>query len=136
MFQPRGSAAEVETARELTPKFDSDGLIPVIATDARTGDVLMHAYMNAEALARTIATGEAYYWSRSRGELWHKGATSGQIQKVIEMRTDCDQDAIWIRVEPQGDGGCCHVGYRTCFYRAVEPGTESSIPLAFKESKL
>ena len=136
VFQPRGSAAEVETARELTPKFDSDGLIPVIATDARTGDVLMHAYMNAEALARTIATGEAYYWSRSRGELWHKGATSGQIQKVIEMRTDCDQDAIWIRVEPQGDGGCCHVGYRTCFYRAVEPGTESSIPLAFKESKL
>ncbi|GMA78849.1 phosphoribosyl-AMP cyclohydrolase [Methylorubrum aminovorans] len=91
-----------------------------IAVDAGNGHVLMLAHMNAEALARTLLTGEAWYWSRSRGELWHKGATSGQIQRIVEMRVDCDQDAILIRVDVGGDGGCCHTGRRSCFYRAIE----------------
>lgn len=101
------------------PVFDTNGLIPAVVTHAETGAPLMVAYMNAEALDATRKTGEAHYWSRSRQELWRKGATSGQIQKVVEMLTDCDQDAIWLKVLPQGDGGCCHVGYRTCFYRTV-----------------
>jgi len=122
-FAARGNISEIETGQMLAPKFDADGLIPVVCTHAQSGDLLMHAYMNAEALARTIETGEAWYWSRSRGELWHKGETSGQIQKVVELRTDCDQDAIWIKVAPQGDGGACHVGYNSCFYRAVPVGT-------------
>lgn len=114
------SRDEIETGTQLAPKFDADGLVPAIATDADSGEVLMLAYMNAEALERTLATGEAHYWSRSRGELWHKGATSGQVQKIVELRVDCDQDTILIRVRPQGDGGCCHVGFRTCFFRVAD----------------
>ena len=94
-----------------------------------TGDLLMVAHMNREALARTIETGEAWYWSRSRGELWHKGATSGQIQTVTEMRVDCDQDAIWIKVRVAGDGGCCHTGRHSCFYRRVELSGAGSQPV-------
>ena len=99
-----------------------------VATDAGTGELLMVAHMNAESFARTIETGEAWYWSRSRGELWHKGATSGQVQTVEEMRVDCDQDAIWIKVRVAGDGGCCHTGRRSCFYRRVELSPASTPP--------
>ena len=111
---------EIETGNRLAPKFDADGLIPAVTTDAETGEVLMVAYMNAEALEKTLATGEAHYWSRSRGELWHKGATSGQVQIVEELRVDCDQDTVVLRVRPQGNGGCCHVGFRSCFYRTAD----------------
>ena len=119
-FASPGSRAEVEEGATLTPRFGPDGLIACIAVDDGDGRVLMLAHMNAEALARTLETGEAWYWSRSRGELWHKGATSAQIQRVVEMRVDCDQDALLIRVEVGGDGGCCHTGRRSCFYRVVE----------------
>jgi phosphoribosyl-AMP cyclohydrolase len=106
----------------LSPRFDANGLIAAIATHADTGEVLMFAWMNAEALSKTLETGEAHYFSRSRGELWHKGATSGQIQQVAEIRIDCDQDAVWLKVRPQGDGGACHTGARSCFYRVVQDG--------------
>jgi phosphoribosyl-AMP cyclohydrolase len=109
----------LEEGPAFTPRFDAQGLITAVATDARSGNVLMVAHMNAEALERTLATGEAHYWSRSRSALWHKGATSGEIQKVVELRTDCDQDALWLKVEQQG-GGCCHVGYPSCFYRLIQ----------------
>ena len=118
-FDPPGSKAALEEGSAFTPRFDRDGLVACIAVDADDGRVLMLAHMNAESLARTIETGEAWYWSRSRGELWHKGATSGQIQRVVEMRVDCDQDALLIRVAVGGDGGCCHTGRRDCFYRRV-----------------
>lgn len=122
------SKIELETGTLLAPKFDANGLIVVITVHADTGEALMVAYMNAQALERTLTTGEAHYWSRSRQELWHKGATSGQVQKLIELRVDCDQDAILLRVLPQGDGGCCHVGYRSCFYRsAASDGTLTTI---------
>ena len=109
--------SEHETGLALNPKWDALGLVTAVATDAATGDVLMVAHMNADALAATLATGEAHYWSRSRQELWHKGATSGHIQRVVEMRIDCDQDALWIKVEPAGPA--CHTGARNCFYRRV-----------------
>jgi phosphoribosyl-AMP cyclohydrolase len=112
----------LERGAEIAPRFNADGLIVAIATDADTGEVLMVAWMNDEALHLTLDTGEAHYWSRSRNELWHKGATSGQIQKVAEVRLDCDQDAVLLKVRPQGDGGACHVGFRSCFYRVVENG--------------
>jgi phosphoribosyl-AMP cyclohydrolase len=119
-FPAPGPKADLEEGQALTPRFGPDGLITCVATDAATGELLMVAHMNAEALARTIETGEAWYWSRSRGELWRKGATSGQIQSVVEMRVDCDQDALWLKVRVAGDGGCCHTGRRSCFYRRVE----------------
>lgn len=112
----------LERGEVLSPRFDANGLVAVVATHAETGEVLMFAHMNAEALARTLELGEAVYFSRSRNEIWHKGATSGQIQKIVEMRIDCDQDCIWLKVLPQGDGGACHVGFRSCFYRVIEDG--------------
>ena len=112
----------LEHGDTLAPRFDAAGLIAAIATHADTGEVLMLAWMNAEALAKTLETGEAHYFSRSRNELWHKGATSGQIQQVAEARIDCDQDAVWLKVRPQGDGGACHTGARSCFYRVIEDG--------------
>ena len=121
-FPTKLSKDILECGQVLAPQFDAAGLIPAIATHAETGEVLMLAYMNAEALERTLATGEAYYFSRSRNELWHKGATSGQIQLVEEILIDCDQDAILLKVTPEGDGGACHTGARTCFYRAIEGG--------------
>ncbi|NIJ40189.1 phosphoribosyl-AMP cyclohydrolase [Parvibaculum indicum] len=131
-FSPRGDKAEMEEGPGFSPKFDADGLITVVTTDAETGDILMVAYMNEEALTKTIETGEAWYWSRSRGELWHKGDTSGQLQTVVEMLTDCDQDTIQLRVKVGGDGGCCHVGYRSCFYRRVPLKDEAGKPLALQ----
>ncbi|CAH1666203.1 Phosphoribosyl-AMP cyclohydrolase [Chelatococcus asaccharovorans] len=124
-FASRGTTAEVEEGEILMPAFDANGLITCVTTHADTGEVLMVAHMNAEALARSIATGEAWYWSRSRQTLWHKGDTSGQLQTIVDMRVDCDQDAIWIKVRVGGDGGCCHTGRRSCFYRSVALGDAS-----------
>jgi phosphoribosyl-AMP cyclohydrolase len=123
-FPPRFSVEQVEEGTDLAPKFDSQGLIPVVTTDALSGEVLMLGYMNSEALAKTIETGEAHYWSRSRQCLWHKGATSGFVQTVCEMRIDDDQDAVWLRVRVEG-GASCHVGYRSCFYRSVPLGVKA-----------
>ncbi len=119
LFAPRVSVEQVEEGTELAPKFDAHGLMPAVTTDAETGELLMHGYMNAEALEKTITTGEAHYYSRSRQALWHKGATSGLVQKVRELMIDDDQDCIWLKVDVQG-GASCHVGYRSCFYRRVE----------------
>jgi phosphoribosyl-AMP cyclohydrolase len=110
----------LERGSVLAPRFDEQGLIAAIASDARTGEVLMLAWMDAEALDLTLRTGQAHYFSRSRGKLWRKGETSGQVQAVEELRIDCDQDAVWLKVIPGGDGGACHVGFRSCFYRVVE----------------
>ena len=110
----------LEEGLEFTPRYDGNGLIPCIVTDAKTGDVLMMAYMNKQALDQTIQTGEAHYWSRSRSELWHKGATSSAIQRVISIRTDCDQDCLLMAVEVQGNkDSTCHTGRKTCFYREI-----------------
>ena len=119
-FAARTTVEQVEEGLSLAPKFDADGLIPCVTTDAETGEVLMLGYMNRDALQRTIATGEAHYWSRSRQCLWRKGTTSGLVQKLVEMRIDDDQDAVWLRVQVAGSGASCHVGYRSCFYRSVE----------------
>ncbi|WP_323750380.1 phosphoribosyl-AMP cyclohydrolase [Marinobacter sp.] len=116
---PRTSIEQVEEGYELAPKFDSDGLVACVTTAADSGEVLMLGYMNPEALEKTIFTGEAHYWSRSRGVIWHKGATSGLVQRVVEMRVDDDQDAVWLRVAVAGSGASCHVGYRSCFYRRI-----------------
>jgi phosphoribosyl-AMP cyclohydrolase len=121
-FPTAPDTASLERGSVLAPRFDEHGLIAAIATHADTGEVLMLAWMNAEALERTLATGEAHYFSRSRGALWRKGDTSGQVQAVKETRIDCDQDAVWLKVIPGGDGGACHVGFRSCFYRVVENG--------------
>ena len=120
-FAPRGSAEEVEEGHAFAPKFDADGLVTCVATDAVTGEVLMVAHMNAEALQRTIESGEAWYYSRSRRALWRKGESSGHVQRVIEMRVDCDQDAVWIKVQQAG-GGACHTGRRSCFYGRCRSG--------------
>jgi phosphoribosyl-AMP cyclohydrolase len=123
VFPPQGdNKSEIEEGTVFAPHFDADGLIPVVAISASTGEVLMLAYMNADALARTIETGEAHYWSRSRGMLWRKGETSGHCQRVVELRTDCDQDALLLKVEMTGSEACCHTGRRSCFYRAVRVG--------------
>jgi len=116
------AGVDIEEGKIFAPKFGEGEVLPVVATDAQTGEVLMLAYMNALALARTIETGEAHYWSRSRGKLWRKGEASGNTQQVVEMRTDCDQDAIWLKVRMAGSGGCCHTGRRSCFYRAAPLG--------------
>jgi phosphoribosyl-AMP cyclohydrolase len=121
-FPTASDQASLERGAVLAPRFDEHGLIAAIATHAETGEVLMLAWMNAEALERTLATGEAHYFSRSRGALWRKGETSGRVQAVTEIRVDCDQDAVWLKVIPGGDGGACHVGFRSCFYRVVENG--------------
>jgi phosphoribosyl-AMP cyclohydrolase len=135
-FSARTSVEQVEEGSELAPKFGPDGLLPVVTTDAESGEVLMHGYMNEQALLRTLELGEAVYWSRSRAQLWHKGATSGLVQKIVEMRIDDDQDALWLRVDVQG-GASCHVGYRSCFYRRVEAGggNDETLRLSFTESE-
>jgi phosphoribosyl-AMP cyclohydrolase len=128
-----GSESDLEEGLALTPKFDAGGLVTCVATDAATGDVLMVAHMNAQALAKTIATGEAWYFSRSRGALWKKGETSGHTQRVVEMRVDCDQDAVWIKVEQVT--AACHTGRRSCFYRAVPLGKTGATKLEFRGEK-
>jgi phosphoribosyl-AMP cyclohydrolase len=128
------ASAEIEEGTRLQPKFDADGLVTAVATDAATGEVLMVAHMNADALARTIATGEAHYYSRSRKKLWRKGEESGHTQRVVEMRVDCDQDAIWIKVEQAGSGAC-HTGRRSCFYRSVPLGQTGEPKLEFREGR-
>lgn len=136
MFAKRISVEQVEEGNELAPKFDAEGLLPCVTTAAETGEVLMLGYMNEEALKRTIATGEAHYYSRSRKVLWHKGATSGLVQKVVELRIDDDQDAVWLRVSVVGDASC-HVGYRSCFYRSVPTGGadgDKPVQLTFEET--
>ena len=122
-FQARESIEQVEEGSDLAPKFDDRGLITAVTTDADSGELLMQGYMNAEALGLTIQTGEAHYFSRSRNVLWHKGATSGLVQKVRELLVDDDQDCIWLRVDVSG-GASCHVGYRSCFYRRIPVGEE------------
>ncbi len=122
IFPPAAYKTALERGAAIAPRFDANGLVAAIAQHADTGEILMFAWMNAEALGRTLDTGEAHYFSRSRGELWHKGATSGQIQRVVEARIDCDQDAVWLKVRPQGDGGACHTGARSCFYRLIVDG--------------
>ena len=121
MFKKRESVFEVEEGKFLSPKFDERGLIPVTTTDHKSGEVLMHGYMNQESLKLTIEKKEACYWSRSRNALWHKGKTSGFVQKVIDIRIDDDQDALWMIVDI-GSGASCHVGYRSCFYRSIPLG--------------
>lgn len=129
-FASRGDHDAIELGTGLAPKFDADGLIVAVASDATTGEVLMVAHMNAEALARTIASREAWFFSRSRGRLWKKGEESGNILAVREMRIDCDQDVILLRVEMAGDAVACHQGYRSCFYRTVPLGAEPTPELA------
>lgn len=132
-FSPRLSIEQVEEGVELAPKFDERGLIPAVTTDYASGELLMHGFMNAEALKLTIETGEAHYFSRSRQALWHKGATSGFVQKVRELLIDDDQDCVWLRVDVSG-GASCHVGYRSCFYRRVPLGaSEGTLELEFTE---
>ena len=126
--------SDIEEGLALAPKFDADGLVTCVATDAASGDVLMVAHMNKEALSRTIATGEAWYFSRSRQALWRKGESSGHVQRVAELRIDCDQDAIWIKVEQQGPGAC-HTGRRSCFYRAVPLGQTGAVRLEFRDDE-
>lgn len=117
---PSSDKAELETGLAFTPRFDAHGLITAVVTDAGDGALLMVAHMNAEALALTIETGIAHYYSRSRKKLWKKGETSGNLQSVIELRTDCDQDAVWLKVKVAGHDATCHTGRRSCFYRTVE----------------
>jgi phosphoribosyl-AMP cyclohydrolase len=124
-FQARRSVPQVEEGTDLAPKFDDQGLMVAVATDVQSGEVLMQGYMNAEALQRTISTGEAHYYSRSRQTLWRKGGTSGLVQKVEELLIDDDQDCVWLKVSVAG-GASCHVGYRSCFYRRIPLGGEST----------
>jgi phosphoribosyl-AMP cyclohydrolase len=126
------SIDDVEEGLALRPKFDASGLVTCVATDVATGDVLMVAHMNDEALRRTIETGDAWYYSRSRKALWRKGETSGQVQRVVEMRMDCDQDAIWIKVAQTG--AACHTGRRSCFYRAVTKGEGGEARVSFVDA--
>jgi len=137
MFKKRDNIKEVEEGKYLSPKFDENGLIPVITTDFQTGDILMHGYMNDEALKKTIETKEAHYWSRSRKKIWHKGQVSGFVQIVKEIRIDDDQDSVWLSVNI-GNGASCHVGYRSCFYRSIPLGkikNDEKLEMKFKEKK-
>ena len=137
MFKKRDNIKEVEEGKYLEPKFDENGLIPAITTDFKTGDVLMHGYMNEESFMKTIETKEAHYWSRSRKRIWHKGQVSGFFQKVKEIRIDDDQDSIWLAVDI-GEGASCHVGYRSCFYRSIPMGKIDNgrkVEMKFEETK-
>ena len=137
MFKKRHTIKEVEEGKYLSPKFDENSLIPVITTDFKTGNILMHGYMNYEALKKTIETKEAHYWSRSRKKIWRKGQVSGFIQKVKEIRIDDDQDSVWLSVDI-GNGSSCHVGYRSCFYRSIPLGKikdEEELEMEFKETE-
>ena len=137
MFKKRDNIKEIEEGKYLSPKFDENGLIPVITTDFQTDDILMHGYMNAEVLKKTIETKEAHYWSRSRKKIWHKGQVSGYMQIVKEIRIDDDQESVWLSVDI-GNGASCHVGYRSCFYRSIPLGkikNDEKLEIEFKEKK-
>ena len=137
MFKKRENVFEVEEGKFLSPKFDEKGLIPVTTTDHKSGEVLKHGYMNQEALKLTIEKKEAFYWSRSKNALWHKGKTSGFVQKVIDIRIDDDQDALWMTVDI-GNGASCHVGYKSCFYRSIPLGkinNSEEVKLEFREKE-
>ena len=137
MFKKRDNVKEVEEGKYFSPKFDENGLIPVVTTDFQTGGILMHGYMNNEALKKTIETKEVHYWSRSRKKIWRKGQVSGFIQKVKEIRIDDDQDSVWLSVDI-GSGSSCHVGYRSCFYRSIPLGKikdEEKLEMEFKETE-
>ena len=136
-FAERATVEQVEEGAELAPKFDDRGLIPAVTTDFESGELLMHGFMNEEALRRTIETAEAHYYSRSRETIWHKGATSGLVQKIVEMRIDDDQDCVWLRVRVGGNGASCHVGYRSCFYRSLPTGAlpDAPVTLTFEETE-
>jgi phosphoribosyl-AMP cyclohydrolase len=125
---------DIEEGLAFTPKFDANGLVTVVVTDAKSGDVLMVAHMNEEAIRKTVASGEAWYYSRSRKTLWRKGETSGHTQRAVELRVDCDQDALWLKVEQAGEGAC-HTGRRSCFYRAVPLGRTGSVTLEFRDAE-
>ena len=125
------NASEIEEGLGFAPQFGADGLITAVVTDVQSSDVLMVAHMNAQAVAKTIETGEAWYYSRSRRKLWKKGESSGHVQRVVELRVDCDQDALWLKVEQQG-AGACHTGRRSCFYRAVPLGKTGTVTLEFR----
>lgn len=131
LFPQAHSKHDLERGTALAPRFNADGLVVAVAQHADTGEILMLAWMSAEALKLTVETRIAHYFSRSRGELWKKGETSGQLQDVVELRVDCDQDAVLLKVRPRGDGGACHVGFRSCFYRVLEDGqlVEREAPL-------
>ena len=126
---------ELETTMNLSPKFDNNGLIPCITTSAKTGKVLMFAYMNQQAIDKTLETKEVHYWSRSRSSLWHKGASSGMVQKLVEMRIDCDQDCIWVTVEMQPEASC-HTGRQSCFYRKLERSDNGTITMSYIDDEL
>ena len=137
MFKKRKNVTEIEEGKYFSPKFNAEGLIPVITMDVQTKEILMHGYMNVEALKLTIETGEAHYWSRSRKQIWYKGKTSGFIQKVKEIRIDDDQDSVWLSVDI-GDGSSCHVGYKSCFYRSIPLGKINNarqIEMKFEEKE-
>ena len=135
MFKKRISVEQVEEGHDLCPKFDENGLIPVITTDHKTGDILMHGYMNEEAFKKTIETKEAHYFSRSRNAIWHKGKTSGWVQKVKFIRIDDDQDSVWISVDI-GGGASCHVGYNSCFYRSIPLDNQNNeVKLEYEEKE-
>ena len=137
MFKKRDNIKEVEEGKYLEPKFDENGLIPAVTTDFKTGDILMHGFMNDEALKKTIETKEAHYWSRSRKKIWRKGQTSGFVQTIKEIRIDDDQDSVWLLVDI-GNGASCHVGYRSCFYRSIPLGNIKNVQeleMEFKENK-
>ena len=137
MFKKRDNIKEVEEGKYLEPKFDENGLIPVVTTDFKTGDILMHGYMNDQALKKTIETKEAHYWSRSRKKIWRKGQISGFVQTIKEIRIDDDQDSVWLLVDI-GNGASCHVGYRSCFYRSIPLGNIKNVQeleMEFKENK-
>ena len=124
--------SDIEEGLAFAPQFGADGLVTAVVTDAKSGDVLMVAHMNAEAVAKTVASGEAWYYSRSRKKLWKKGESSGHVQRVVELRVDCDQDALWLKVEQAGEGAC-HTGRRSCFYRAVPLGKAGGVKLEFRD---
>ncbi len=131
LFPQAHSKQDLERGSALAPRFNTDGLVVAVAQHADSGEILMLAWMNDQALKLTVDTGVAHYFSRSRNELWKKGETSGQLQDVVELRVDCDQDAVLLKVRPRGDGGACHVGFRSCFYRVWEGGklVEREAPL-------
>jgi phosphoribosyl-AMP cyclohydrolase len=133
-FAARGTPAEIEGGLQFQPKFDADGLIPAIVTDAATGEVLMLAWMNAEALSATLTTRTAHFWSRSRGRLWQKGEESGNVLHIEDLRVDCDQDTLWFRVKVAGAGVACHTGERSCFYRSLPLGVSPTPELLMKRA--